>query len=452
MRLILVLCAAAILALSCSGRNQVEVRPKQIDDVLVNPGIGFETFHCFNGDKEVKNYPECSIAYFRFYWNVLEPEEGKYNFALIDSLLVLCRERGQDLALRFMPMDTEPKAPKWFIKKAKGYWFTARPGGGGRPIQMGGPPKEIKGQKTWGPDFRAFGQRYNGHPDIIRMDIGSVGRWGEWHTSRTPVPMITEENAYKVIDWYFKYWGKTPLSMLIGYVPGLRHAVKKGAGWRADSLGDWGHFSETWCHMINLYPKNLAAADALDAWKRGPVTFEPPGTMEHLELYVPSKGGGYDNMWNQALKWGASSFNAKSRPIPDSQVPSIKRFLKRCGYRFVLRSLVHDRKAAAGKKLHVHLAFENIGVAPPYKNYVLAVRLSKGDKEIILDTDAELKTWLPGTHEVDQSFKLDPALEPGKYDLSVGILDPYYRDPEVKLAIEGRGDDGWYKLSQVEVG
>lgn len=33
------------------SQETVVVRPKEIDDVLVNPGIGFMTFQRFNGDK-----------------------------------------------------------------------------------------------------------------------------------------------------------------------------------------------------------------------------------------------------------------------------------------------------------------------------------------------------------------------------------------------------------------
>jgi len=65
----------------------VKVLPKEIDDVLINPGIGFTTFQRFNGDDlnagsgwteglpivyqdfdgdlTNKNYPQTTIAYFR---------------------------------------------------------------------------------------------------------------------------------------------------------------------------------------------------------------------------------------------------------------------------------------------------------------------------------------------------------------------------------------------------
>ncbi len=75
-------------------RNVVVVRPKEIHDVLVNPGMGITTFQRFNGQEpnpplnwsEVgpvaklplaatsPDFPEASVSYCRWYWNVLEPE------------------------------------------------------------------------------------------------------------------------------------------------------------------------------------------------------------------------------------------------------------------------------------------------------------------------------------------------------------------------------------------
>ena len=431
------------------------IKPDTADEVLLNPGMGFETFHSFNDDERntrLEYYPKCSIAYFRHYWDALEPQEGKYNFDLIDSLLDRGRQNGQDLALRFMPMSTtnaRQGTPKWYKNKAKIYQY------------------ERRGSKGWAPDHNdprflakqeelvsAYGEKYNGHPNIIRMDIGSVGFWGEWHLSHTnpPVPMITEENAVKVIDMYLKYWDQTPLSMLIGYVPGLRYAVDKGTGWRADSLGDYGHWSNTWCHMFNAYPQKLKEAIALEAWKQGPVAFEPPGSMVDLDRYVPSRGGGYDKMWDQALEWGGSAFNAKSRSIPASQIASIERFLKRCGYRLVLRRLVVPRILPVGvKQLPVTVELENAGVAPPYRDYVLAMKLTGGTEPIVLHSQVQTSKWLPGRHKIEDVFVLPGPIGAGNYNLAIGLLEPSSHRPAIRFANRGMGREGWYTVGIFKV-
>jgi hypothetical protein len=430
------------------------IEPEGTDEVLVNPGMGFETFHSFNGDQRnisAENYPECSIAYFRFYWDRLEPREGSYNFDLIDSLLEKAQENGQDLALRFMPTssaDLTTGTPQWYMEKAKGYWYTKYNRRGWAP-DHNDPYFLAKQEELVG----TFGERYNGHKNMIRMDIGSVGFWGEWHMSHTEpeVPMISEENAVKIIDMYLKYWDHTPLSMQIGYVPGLRYAVSKGTGWRADSLGDYGHFSDTWCHMFYAYPRNLEQAGALEAWKNGPVAFEPPGTMYDLDKYVPDKGGGYDVMWDQALQWHGSAFNAKSKPIYSHQIPSILDFLKRCGYRFTLRSIVLPKILSPDQRhLPIDIEIENTGVAPFYKDYIPAVKLMSGRASVVINSGASAREWLPGRYRIIDKLLLPDSLGAGHYLVSFGILEPGTQLPAIRLANKGTDSQGWYPLDIVE--
>src|ERR1700760_3951838 len=108
-------------------RNVVVVRPKEISDVLVNPGMGITTFQRFNGQEpnpplkwsEVgpttklpqaptrPEFPDTSVSYCRWYWNVLEPEPGKYNWTIIDLAIDEARAHGQKLAIRLMPYSNE---------------------------------------------------------------------------------------------------------------------------------------------------------------------------------------------------------------------------------------------------------------------------------------------------------------------------------------------------------
>jgi hypothetical protein len=99
-----------------SYQDHVIVRPAEIDDVLVNPGIGFTTFQRFNGDRlnegtrwtegypieyqpfaglAMKDHPLTSIAYFRVYWKFVEPKNGEYDWELLDKAMRTARERGQ---------------------------------------------------------------------------------------------------------------------------------------------------------------------------------------------------------------------------------------------------------------------------------------------------------------------------------------------------------------------
>jgi len=58
----------------------------------------------------------------------------------------------------------------------------------------------------------------------------------------------------------------------------LTYAAERGAGWRADCLGDMGGFSKTWCHMCDAYPKLIPEAGVGDLWKTAPVAWRAAGT------------------------------------------------------------------------------------------------------------------------------------------------------------------------------
>ena len=78
------------------------VEPKEIDDLLANPGMGWQTFHRFaDQDPNLAGLPSTS-AYFRLYWSQIEPEEGQIDFGQIDELLRRAKQAGQKLAFRVM--------------------------------------------------------------------------------------------------------------------------------------------------------------------------------------------------------------------------------------------------------------------------------------------------------------------------------------------------------------
>jgi len=71
--------------------------PEEIDELLANPDMGWQTFHCFaDEDKKLEGLPSTS-AYFRFYWSEIEPVEGRIDFAKFDYLLTHARKVGHKL-------------------------------------------------------------------------------------------------------------------------------------------------------------------------------------------------------------------------------------------------------------------------------------------------------------------------------------------------------------------
>ena len=330
---------------------------------------------------------------------------------------------------------------------------------------------EYGGGRHWAPDFedaifqrahfrliRELGQRYGKHPDVDLIDIGSVGLWGEWHMSQTkvvgsgePVPLPSPQTRLAIIDAWREAFPAKPKVMLIGDIEGMRHAVQNGCGWRADCLGDMGGFSKNWHHMRDLYPQHAEQAGAGDAWKQAPVAFESCWDMQKWQR----EGWDIRHIFDYALALHVSYMNNKSAPIPEGARSEVERFLRKIGYRLVLRKLEHEGRVKAGEKLAVSMAWENVGVAPPYGDYLVAFRLAlqsgRKEGEAVSVGNSSIRGWLPGKKEVVESITVPSRLAAGRYELAVAVVEPLPSEPAVKLANFGRAPDGWYPVSRVEV-
>jgi hypothetical protein len=159
-------------------------------------------------------------------------------------------------------------------------------------------------------------------------------------------------------------------------------------------------------------------------------------------------------IFDYALELHTSFVNNKSAPIPEGTRAEIERFLRKLGYRLVLRRLAHDKRISGRGTLEVSMLWENVGVAPPYRDdLLLAFRVSnKGSGESsVFVSDTSIRGWLPGETEITESITMPENLSPGKYELAVGIVERSTGEPLVRLAIAGRAEDGWYTISEFEV-
>jgi hypothetical protein len=474
--LVLALSLLGILpALSAVGQQEknkgIVVTPEETDEILANPCMGWQTFGV--SAKQDKNLPKWipSTAYYvRWGWCDLEPEQGKLNTELLDRTLKDARDSGQKVAFRFKCCSNTVEAaaqPTW-LKAVGGREFQARynhyP-----PVMLPDLDDPIVLERHL--DFiKRLGQRYDGHPDIDHIDIGSVGWFGEWHLSsfgHSAMPSV--ETRKKIIDAYLDAFKKTPLLMLLNGGECLGYAVQRGTGWRADCLGDMGGFSKKWSHMRLGYPSWITQQNAQDAWKTAPVAWE---SCWDMQKWV-KEGWSVRHIFNYALALHGSYLNNKSAPLPDGPEirPEIERFLRRLGYRLVLKELRHAADVKAGEKLGLSMQWQNTGSAPCYRPYHLAYRLSndRGDVKAFVSS-LTVNHWLPGSIDlftaeffqgpkdlppgevvpVIDSLIVPTTLAPGQYVLSIAVVGQDNK-PAVRLGIKGRAEDGWYPLSKVTI-
>jgi hypothetical protein len=432
---------------AAGGASAKTVSPEYLDEILVNPGIGFADFGFGWGNPPpLAQYPATSVAYFRWTWAELEPTEGAYAFDVVDQTIATAKTKGETLAFRIMTV-YDTSSPQWLLDKGVASVVTTD---GVFPDHND--PTFLDHHRKL---VEAFGARYGGKQEIDHVDIGSVGCWGEWNTACCDATSMdactqyfpTEANQKAIIDLYAERFAGTPLVALVG-AP-VAYAVSKGAGWRGDCYGDYGYFSPTWNHMVNVYEPIATDPLSMNAWQKAPVQFEACGVMQEWV----DKGFDIDLILQKGLDWHLSVFNGKSSPVPDAWRPKIDGWLKKIGYRFVLGSLTHETTVAPGGSLSLGTRWQNIGVAPPYHRWPIAFRLRGAGDDVIAEGESavDVRTWLPGEHEANDVLPIPAGITPGSYSLDVAVLAEDGSGPRVKLAIVGERVDGWYAVSDVTV-
>jgi hypothetical protein len=438
--------------------SDIVVRPQEINNVLVNPGIGVETFQRFNGDAlnsgltwseagptskvspaAIKpDFPESSISYCRWFWEALEPKHGQIDWSIIDRALQEAREHHQTLAIRLMPYDEKHPLPEWY-----------RDSGARRANK----PTDADGNiwqpdfsdslylKCWGELVTAAGARYDGNPFLESVDISTVGYWGEGWSDYMP-PFKYQK---RLIELYLKAFRRTPLLMNFDEPEALAYGVSHGSGWRLDCWGDMG--KPYWGEMLDIYPEQIVRTGIQNAWERSPVSLESCGVVADWKR----NGWDLDYILNQALRWHVSYVNIKSSAIPGPWKDKFAEFEKKMGYRFILRRLQYPSSVNAGTMMPVHMWWLNAGVAPVYRGYVLAVELHSNAQSAVLRTPAQVRKWLPGDAVFDGTLYLPASLKAGSYRFRVALLDARTHQPAIQLAIKGRQPDGWYDLGSITV-
>lgn len=435
----------------------VIVRPPEINDILVNPGMGVQTFQRYNGDAlnkgvewseegpvapltapaEAPDFPQSTIAYCRWHWAILEPEHGKVHWEIIDLALSEAKRHGQRLAIRLMPYDPKHQMPEWYRNS------------GARRANT----PDSKGGKMWEPDFsdplyfkywselvEEAGKRYDGNPWLDSVDISTVGYWGEGWSEYMPEFAVQK----RLIDVYFKAFRHTQLLMNFDEPEALAYGTSRGAGWPFDC---WGDMRKGWSEMLDFYPQQIARTGISDVWRTGPVSMETCGVPESWFR----DGFDVNYVINEALRWHVSSVNLKSSAIPSAWKNQFDDFERRMGYRFALRRAEWNEEVNAGQALGLTSWWVNEGVAPIYQPFVLAFRLRSSGISAVLRTSVDLRKWLPGDAVFEDPLFVPQDLAPGEYEVSVAMLDPLTMQPGIRLGIAGREADGWYPLGKVRV-
>jgi hypothetical protein len=416
--------------------NVTVVRFHEVDTLFANPGQGWMS----------RRGLPCSVVYTRFNWEAAEPAPGQFHWNVIDDVIAKAKPRGARVAFRVMTCNAHSSgyycSPKWlFDAGCKGFEYLV---GGDSPTAGGKRLPRIE------PDYadpiylarhseflEALGKRYDGHPDIELLDIGSYGVWGEWHTKH-PAPLAVRQ---RIVDMYLRAFPRTPLVFMTDDAEVLKYALAHGTGLRRDGVGSPRH-EQNWIGS----KKYSAVQDMGEVWKHAPVVFEWYGDYAFLQSRKWSFDAGVDFMLNNHV----SLINNNIGHVPPEAVPQLEKLARLAGYRFVLRELSHEATVKPGTVLNVKMTWANVGVAKLYQPYRLRLFLTdaEGKDAWVADSKADPRQWLPGEHHLAESLAIPASFKPGQYTLALALVDPDGQRPALKLAIDASEHEGRYRVSR----
>ena len=457
--------------------------------VLVNPHKGWYHHYPDNHpdkyriarDADLLEFPGMDHVYLRLAWSYLEPNEGQFDWAVIDRIIEKWTAHGMGIAFRISCKETSTDrieqqyaTPRW-VKEAGAQGGHYR---NGEPVGPEGP---------WEPRFddpiflekleqflAAFAARYDRQPWVRYVDIGSIGDWGEGHTwagSRQTLSLAVRKLH---VDLHLKHFKRAPLVISDDFVYALKdaaerqalqqHILTNGISYRDDSIMVNGYFANTSDSFTVRSPEFFA-----DAYLRTPTVLE----LEHYGK-VKQLGNWEVRPESAAAKFGRGKtgpdffrgalqllhatyigYHGDARAWLDDNPGLTRELLNRCGYWLFPVTLGLPSTLVAGTVAPFRLTIDNRGVAPPYRPYELRVRLS-GERAswvgVVGRTD---KSWLPGAPIVVQDQLALPAdLKSGRYAVSVGLFDGSSgKDRPVELALQAtlREPEGYYRVAEVVV-
>jgi hypothetical protein len=416
----------------------------ETDTVFNNPGQGW-----MGSPKGDPRFP-CSVDYLRFNWAEVEPEEGRYDWRLIDDAIAACKPGGTTIAMRVMTANAHSKdyycSPKWlFDLGCKGFEYK---------IESGDPARGKPDITRIEPDYSdpiylakhgefiaELGRRYDGHPNLEFLDIGSYGIWGEWHTTHPASFAVRQQ----IIDMYLHAFPTTTLVFMSDDAEGLNYGLAHSTGMRRDGVGPpWNE--QNWIGS----KKSAGVTGMADAWKRAPVIFEWYGDYD----YMKSRGWSFDSAVKFMLNNHVSMINDNIGKVPPEVMPQLEKLARLAGYRFVMREIAHEKSVRQGAPLNIKMKWDNVGVAKLYHSFKLQFCLCNTAGEKVATTnvnDTDPRDWLPGARDITASVPIPSSLPLGEYTLAVALTDPKNQRPPIKLAMDVPEKDGWYQVSRFVV-
>jgi hypothetical protein len=351
-----------------------------------------------------------SMAYFYASWRQLEPQPGQFDWAGFEKKWDVPLGRGKHVILRlFLEYPNEPTGlPQWVIDSGvkRTPYDTKEVGKGLCPNWDD--PKLLEPLLRF---IAAFGRRYNSHPRVAFIQLGTLGFWGEWHTWPVDKLMASLETQKKVVAAYRAAFPDVPIHARYPY-EGTNHPW---LGYHDDMIPEDSLGTEGWQFLPSLQKAGRTAN-----WKTAPFGGEMvPGQAKKW------LGTGWERLQESVdalhFSWMGPYCPANEADLTPEQKTRAEALIRRMGYSFRLTKLRYE--ADARGVLNLQLDGINEGVAPFYRKWPLEIAvLDETGRAVTLTRPAtDLRRWLPGPFSVKATLPRAPK----KGRLAIRVVQPW---------------------------
>jgi Domain of unknown function (DUF4832)/Beta-galactosidase len=405
----------------------------------------------------LEDLPGLTTVYLRLPWCCLEPEEGRFDWSVIDAPAQRFLDKGCKIAIRVSCSETgfASATPAWVRRAgAKGYFF--KPGTG----------VVAEGEsELWEPDYQdpvflkklgnflaALAARYDGSSDVAFIDVGSFGVWGEGHNFWSTKRNYSAQAIIPHIDLHLKHFRRTLLVANWTWTDhgrgpkALDYALDHGLTFRSDSI--------LVLPMPDLYHPEQAAT----VWPRLPVVLESQHYGMSVKDGVWGDGSGYLQAVEEyhasyvSIHWWPREFFAE---CPDL----VRQISMRMGYRLQVCSAGWPDVVQAGAAFPFASSWCNAGVAPCYPGGHPAITVkdrSGGIVAVFVDAGLDVRDLAVGAAGAAVQVKramnvvLPADLAPGEYGLFVSVGSAG-GTPALELPLANSDGHRRYRLGGLEV-
>lgn len=402
---------------------------------------------------------DVSLVYAEVTWAELESAEGEYDFAAFEEKNHLNEwwADGKRLILRFV-CDRPGEAghmdiPEWLVEDMGGIplagsFYETETGGGFAPDYSSLVMREAH-RKV----IAAIADRYDDHPGVAYIELGSLGQDGEWtvdmeaeNIEKLPTSTISREYAWH----YTSSFENTLMLMRRPY----KETQLLSVGLYNPDLGD---FEATWnyLHTIETGGYDRQIETDLVAMP-GFHNYSPSGAHISGEVDIEallaehtpelSRQIGESNLDYVVLEHDIAS-------LSDKAVSRIGDLDVLIGYRMWLRSAEWDSSLRAGIRSKVKLIFRNDGTSPMHAGWPVALALFDGNMMLCQEvTELDTAMILPGDNALTAWIDIPVSVDVGAYSLRLAVLDPDSGEPGVQLGNEECNEETlWMELGTLNV-